>query len=325
MTIETHTSDLPVRQSNANVDDELLIRVGIPHRGGTLAFHAFNEDYAAMVSAAAFWNSKTGRFSIPDATDLSEINFALDSAGFTAMMQFQSKGRQAGIAGVYPWTMEQYVELASLSGASWVAQPDMCCEPAIAPNQEAIDYRINATASLLEGMLRVVYTWQSELAKTLNTRSVQNLVRIPVPVAQGWSVDDYRRSIDLMMQVWERWMPWIAPPALIGLGSVCRRHLTDPKHGLFAILEGIEGHVPPGARLHLFGVKGQALERVKMYDWVASVDSMAFDFAARIEARKSGQSNTIAHRANQMDRWMTSATRRATPGGGDQYRLAFHG
>ncbi|SEI20769.1 DUF7221 family queuine tRNA-ribosyltransferase-like protein [Paraburkholderia hospita] len=324
MTFETHTSDLPVCQSNANVDDGLLIRVGIPHRGGKLAFHAFNEDYSAMVSAAAFWNAKTGRFSIPDATDLSEINFALDSAGFTAMMQFQAKGRQAGIAGVYPWTMEQFVELASLSGASWVAQPDMCCEPAIAPNQEAIDYRINATATLLEDMLRVVYAWQSELAKTLNLRSVQNMVRIPVPVAQGWTVDDYRRSIDLMMQVWERWMPWIAPPALIGLGSVCRRHLTDPKHGLFAILEGIEGHVPPGSRLHLFGVKGQALERVKMYDWVASADSMAFDFAARIEARKSGQSNTIAHRANQMDRWMRSATQRATPAGGDQYRLAFH-
>ncbi|SDJ54941.1 hypothetical protein SAMN04487926_1621 [Paraburkholderia steynii] len=121
MTIETRTSDLPVCQSNAIVDDGLLIRIGIPHRGGKPAFHAFNEDYAAMVSAAAFWNGKTGRFTIPDATDLSEIDFALDSAGFAAMMQFQAKGRQAGIAGVYPWTMEQYVELASLSGASRVA------------------------------------------------------------------------------------------------------------------------------------------------------------------------------------------------------------
>ncbi|BFG80658.1 hypothetical protein PTKU46_86920 [Paraburkholderia terrae] len=60
--------------------------------------------------------------------------------------------------------VEQYVELASLSGASWVAQPDMCCEPAIASNQDAIDYRVNATATLLEGMLQVVYAgktnWQ---------------------------------------------------------------------------------------------------------------------------------------------------------------------
>lgn len=173
--------------------------------------------------------------------------------------------------------------------------------------------RTYSGALRLEGMLRVVYAWQNELAMTMNANSVQNMVRIPVPVAQGWSVDDYRRSIDLMMQVWERWMPWIAPPALIGLGSVCRRHLTDPKHGLFAILEGLEGHLPRGARLHLFGVKGQALERVKMYEWVAGVDSMAFDFSARVAARKSGHSNTIAHRAIQMDRWMASATRRAVP------------
>ncbi|MGF6383465.1 hypothetical protein OKW33_006235 [Paraburkholderia atlantica] len=79
-----------------------------------------------MVSASAFWNPKTGRFRIPEATDLTEIDFALDSAGFTAMRLFQSKGRQRGIAGVYPWTMEQFVELASFSGATWVSQPDLC-------------------------------------------------------------------------------------------------------------------------------------------------------------------------------------------------------
>ncbi|WP_181920238.1 hypothetical protein [Paraburkholderia sp. BL6669N2] len=141
---------------------------------------------------------------------------------------------------------------------------------------------------------------------------------------KGWSVDDYRRSIDLLLQVWERWMPWIAAPVLIGLGSVCRRHLADPRHGLFAILEGLEAHLPSGCKLHLFGVKGQALERVKMYDWVASVDSMAPDFAARVKARQAGTSNTIAHRAAEMDRWMRSASRRAAPAVGDQFRLAFN-
>ncbi|MGF6537261.1 DUF7221 family queuine tRNA-ribosyltransferase-like protein [Paraburkholderia youngii] len=221
------------------------------------------------------------------------MDFALNSAGFTAMRLFQLKGRQRGIAGVYPWTMEQFVELASFSGATWVAQPDMCCEPEVAADQAAIDFRINATATLLEGMLRVVYAWQDELSKTMSAREVQNAVRIPVPDVQGWSIDDYRRSIDLMMQVWERWMPWIAPPVLIGLGSVCRRHLTDPRHGLFAILEGLEGHVPAGGGVHLFGVKGPALARVKMYPWVGGVDSMAAGYSARVKARQAGVSNTI--------------------------------
>src|ERR1700754_243974 len=102
-----------------------------------------------MVSASAFWNAKSGRFVIPQATDLTEIDFALDSAGFTAMRAFQAKGHQRGIAGIYPWTMEQYVELASFSGANWIAQPDLCCEPEVAADQAAIDYRIDATATLL--------------------------------------------------------------------------------------------------------------------------------------------------------------------------------
>ncbi|MGF6439607.1 hypothetical protein [Paraburkholderia youngii] len=157
MYLEAAKPGMPVRQRNAHVDAGLLVRVGIPHSGGRLAYHAFNEGYAGMVSASAFWNPKTGRFRIPEATDLTEMDFALDSAGFTAMRLFQLKGRQRGIAGVYPWTMEQFVELAAFSGATWVSQPDLCCEPEIAADQAAIDYRINATATLLEGMLRVVY------------------------------------------------------------------------------------------------------------------------------------------------------------------------
>ncbi|MEM5330754.1 hypothetical protein VSR34_29750 [Paraburkholderia sp. JHI2823] len=119
MPIETQHGRMPMWQLNAHVDDGLLIRGGIPHSGGKLAFHAFERGFAGMVSASAFWNPKTGRFRIPQASDLTEIDFALDSAGFTAMKLFQSKGRQPGIAGIYPWTMEQFVELASFSGAAW--------------------------------------------------------------------------------------------------------------------------------------------------------------------------------------------------------------
>jgi hypothetical protein len=95
MTIETRTPDLPASQRNANVDDGLLIRVGIPHRSGKLAFHAFNEGYAAMVSASAFWNPKTCQFNIPDATDLSEIDFSLDSAGCS----FRRRGGRRALPG----------------------------------------------------------------------------------------------------------------------------------------------------------------------------------------------------------------------------------
>jgi hypothetical protein len=167
-------------------------------------------------------------------------------------MLFKEKGPQRGMAGVYPWSYAEYIELASFCGATWYAQPDLCVEKEVAADQEAIDYRINVTATLLEGTLRVVYAWQNELARTCSADVVQNMIRIPVPVLQGRRVSDYLRSLDLMMSVWERWQPWIDAPRLIGLGSVCRRNLDDREEGLYAILAGLEGRLPPNSRLHLF-------------------------------------------------------------------------
>jgi hypothetical protein len=93
---------MPNLQTNANLSGEFIMRVGIPHTSGKLAFHAFTQGYAAMVSAGAFWDLKKSKFRIPDATDLTQLDFALDSAGFTAMMLWKAKGQQAGMAGVYP-------------------------------------------------------------------------------------------------------------------------------------------------------------------------------------------------------------------------------
>lgn len=314
---------LPTNQVNAHLGEELVMRVGVPHRGGKLAFHAFENAYPTMVSANAFWDRGSQSFRMPEATDLTETDFALDSAGFTAVHRWQTQGTQAGMAGVFPWTCAQYVEFANLSGASWYSQPDLCCEPAVASNASEIDFRVRATATLLEGVLRQIFAWQCELAKDSSANVVANLLRPPVPVLQGWSIDDYLRSLDLLDEVWSRWQPWLAPPKLIGLGSVCRRDLHHPKHGLFAILAGLEGRLPAGARLHLFGVKGAALSQVKMYPWIASADSMAYDFGARVKARQARTSNTLAHRACEMTRWMQAAASRIRPSTGDQFRLSF--
>lgn len=310
-------------QVNATLDPGLVMRIGIPHSGGALTFHAFTQSFPSMVSASAFWNGAANKFQFPQATNLSEVNFALDSAGFSAMRLWQMKGKQNGIAGIFPWTYSQYVELAGISGANWWSQPDLCCEPEIARNQQEIDYRIDATATLLEGTLRVVYAWQNELAKTCNANTVSNLLKPPVPVIQGWTASDYLRSLDLLQSVWERWEPWLAPPALIGIGSVCRRNLHHPVHGLYAILDALEGKLPKGSRLHCFGAKGECLSRLKMLDWVASSDSMAFDLISRIKSHREGVSNTISRRSEEMTRWMTSANNRIKPSVGDQFRLGF--
>lgn len=320
-----HKPGLPSGLVNAAVQGNrgIVMRVGIPHRGGRLAFHAFNQGYPAMVSASAFWCRKTEQFKVPRASDLYELDFALDSAGFTAMRLWKARGAQPGMAGVFPWSYAQYVELAALSGASWWSQPDLCCEPEIAESRDEVDYRIRATATLLEGVLRIVYAWQNELAKTCSPGTVACMVPPPVPVLQGWSADDYLRSLDLVDQVWSRWQPWLAPPALLGVGSVCRRHVHNPEHGLLAILARLEGRLPDGAQLHLFGVKGASLSHVRQWNRIASADSMAYDEGARRVAWRARRTNTVGHRCEAMTRWMTDAVRRVTPSAGDQLRLDF--
>jgi len=316
-------SNMPSGQFNAHLQDELVMRVGIPQRSGKLAFHAFNEGYAGLVSANSFWNPQKQKFVVPEASDLYEINVALDSAGFVAMSQFHAKGKQAGIAGIYPWSLEAYVELAALLPRDWWAQVDFCCEAEIAKNQEEIDFRIDATATMLEATLRVVYAWQNELAKTCSNETVAHMLPPPVAVLQGRRTSDYLRSLDLLMQVWERWEPWLAPPKLIGIGSVCRRDLHDPEEGLYAILQALDGKLPSGSKCHLFGVKGAALNEVKKLGWVASTDSLAWDMGARKKAHKGGFSNTIAHRTGEMTRWMSSAMSRITPSVGSQMPLGL--
>lgn len=325
MSIRFDEPGMPSGLQNSWRSEAQLMRVGIPHRGGKLAFHAFEKSYPVMVSANAFWDPEVQRFKKPSATDLDECDVALDSAGFTAMCLWKSKGPQRGIAGVFPWTYAEYLEFAASFGATWYAQPDLCCEPEIAADQAAVTYRVRATATLLEGCLQVLYAWHSQLANNegASPSVIAALAPPPVPVLQGWTVSDYLRSLDLLLEVWSRWEPWLASPVLIGLGSVCRRSLNDRKHGLYAVLDALEGRLPPGARLHLFGVKGAALERVKMMPWVASADSMAYDFAARVEARKLRLSNSLEHRTSSMSRWMDRASERMAPAQGDQYRLAL--
>lgn len=313
---------VPYNQVNANLPDEMQMRVGIPHRGGKLAAHAFNEGYPTMVSANAFFNPKTGRFDVPTYSPLSDLDWALDSAGFVAMQTFKAKGAQAGVGGLYPWSYADYLELAALLRPTWFSAMDLCCEPEATDGGIHTEWRIRATATMLEGMLQILECWQAEYARTASALTVANDLKPPVPIIQGWELDDYLYSLDLTMEVWNR-HAWLAPPTLMGLGSVCRRDLNHPKYGLFAILNGLEGRLPTGTKLHMFGIKGIALDRVRMYDFVASADSMAWDVTARRRAFQSGVSNTMAHRALVMSEWMQAAEARMRPQPGDQFRLSF--
>jgi len=85
----------------------------------------------------------------------------------------------------------------------------------------------------------------------------------------------------------------------MGIGSVCRRHLHGPD-GLLVILNKLDRELPAGVRLHLFGVKGDAIRHLRDLPRVQSVDSMAWDLAARREREGSSR---IEDRSEAMRRW----------------------
>lgn len=272
---------------------------GVPKSGGALTAHVMNEGIPTMVSAAAFW--RNGAFQSDFTCNLHEVRpLFLDSAGFTAMALWAKKGPQPGFAGVYPWTIDQYLELAVDLAPSLYSQPDACCEAEIASDRDQVEWRMKLTATALYATLEQVYVWQAEHAKSGD--HPQNLIPPPVPIVQGRTPDDYLRALDMLMDVWSHFQPWLADPILIGVGSVCRRSLGGPE-GLLPVVEALGQRLPEGCRLHLFGVKSSALDALRHLPFVASTDSMAWDLQARRSALSEGRSNTMDRRIRALDHW----------------------
>lgn len=236
-----------------------------------------------LVSANALRRrDNTGWRSAPD---LDGLDVALDSAGYVAMSRY---------GGQYRWTVEEYVALAASRDWAWWASMDFCCEPQIAQDQAEIERRQDLTWTYL-GLCDA----EAERAG----------IKPPMPVLQGWTVADYLRHVATFPRA-----EW---PALVGVGSMCRRRLTGP-NGLVAVVDALDRVLPPHVRLHLFGVKSAGLTSLGKHPRLESVDSCAWDFEAR--ATKD-VSCTMAHRAATMARWNQRQERRIAQAHGHQWRL----
>lgn len=243
----------------------MIIRVGLNSCYRRLAALVHRRGLPIMISANGFYRPERG-FGLKNAKALfGEADVALDSSGFVAMRRY----------GGYRWTFEEYVELVARARPTWWAAPDYCCEPEIAHDREEVLERVRETAEALE------------LTRHL---AADRGVPAPMPVLQGWLPDDYRRSADLME---------LAP--LVGLGSVCRRQLYGPD-GILRVIAALDRHLPPGVKLHLFGVKGTAFARLAEHERVFSVDSQAWDMAAR--RRHNGVSRSVKVRGQFLTDWL---------------------
>lgn len=287
------------------VDRRLQLRVGLPylpHDAGHPFLCTVRElGSPCLISVGSLYRPATGwRRLSPEAW---RLDVALDSAGFVATARF----------GGYRWSIAEYVAQVATNFAcgdavladrphpwAWWSQMDLCCEPEIAHDRAEVQRRVVGTVSNLIQTLDEVERWCARGAP----------VPRPLPVLQGREPEDYVRSAELLQRE-------VGPlPELVGVGSVCRRPLGG-RDGLLRVVAALDEALPPHVRLHLFGVKGggpQALGALARR--VASVDSSAWDEAARRDAQKmrrggASYSCTLDHRTSRLRAWVEAHRARA--------------
>ena len=208
---------------------------------------------------------------------------ALDSAGFVAAHRYRG----------FPWNTDDYLDLAGSAPWVWRASQDWCVEPEIARDEDAVLDRISGTVRLN--------------VQCLNGARRRGIAHNFVPAIQGWRPEHYLRCIERM--------PFVADYPLIGVGSMCRRHVAGP-NGILRVLDALESaFAGTGTHFHLFGLKSQGIQHAVMRPRVASCDSQAYGMAARQDAWNTRQSKSDRYVASVMQRWYEQqiATMRTRP------------
>jgi hypothetical protein len=258
------------------------IIVGLPHLGeGPILARARAMGRPALISANGLsrWADRRGwrewsgwrLHQLGNADGLAAL--CLDSAGFVAAARY----------GGFPWTLADYVELATAYPFRWWASADYCVEAEVARDREEVFDRISRTIRANRDCRRMAE--DRGIADTL------------MPVIQGRLPEDYERCLDALWGT-------LKPGAVIGVGSMCRRHVHGPE-GLIAVIDHLDQVLPVGVRLHIFGAKGAALPFLLPFAHrVASIDSQAYGIRARQSARKAGVPKTDAFVARHLERWL---------------------
>ena len=202
---------------------------------------------------------------------VAERSVTLDSGGFVAAVRYRG----------FEWSVGQYMALCAAAPWTRFASMDWYVEPEVAGAHEEVLDRVSGTVRLNRDCLR-------------EARRLGVADRF-MPLIQGWEVDDYLRCLDLMFD--------LDPFPVVGVGSMCRRHVEGPT-GILQVVHELDkalGDSP--VRLHLFGLKSQGMAAVRAHPRVASFDSQAYGVAARQNARKAGVRKTDAFVAREMERW----------------------
>lgn len=266
----------------------IAVMVGLPHLAdGKLLDRARALQQPVLISANALsrWSRRQGvrewagwsMRGLDNAPGLHSLS--LDSAGFTAMARY----------GGFPWSVDDYVRLAGAYPYRWWASLDYCVEHEIAGDRQDVLDRVSRTI-------------RANIECRLRGEDCGILANF-MPVIQGRLPADYERCADALSVTIER-------AGLIGVGSMCRRPVHGPD-GLIAVVDHLDRTLPRRVRLHLFGVKGNALPYLTAFGHrIASIDSQAYGVAARIAARRDGRSKTDGIVADHLEYWVAAQNAR---------------
>jgi hypothetical protein len=267
----------------------IQIALGLPHlRPGPILRRALTLRATVLVSASALarWKSASGQrqwigWDFSQLGNLpSSVDAILDSGGFTSHVVY----------GGFPWSIDDYIALATAHPFRLFASFDYPCEAEIARDRASVSERLSRTIGA-----------NRETRRRADAAGIADRF---MPVLQGRSPTDYERCADAL--AWS-----MVPGKVVGVGSMCRREVRGPE-GLIAVVEHLDRILPAGVRLHCFGVKGAALPYLRAFeDRIASIDSMAYGIAARREAYERGISKTDMLVADHMTRWFLRQKRRA--------------
>ena len=315
------------------------VRVGIPSYRPTWLEKGFDWGIPLLISANALRKPATATLPARFRSVPWQRGIALDSGGFHLMMQSRKRGCSNPD---YSWTVGEYCQYALTSGWDWWVSMDYPCEPKLAPTRAMRRRRIKATVSNFEQSVKWTDRFVKDRDKLLKAGAISQEVwnylqptgRVsglghpmkgrrnlifglepsqmglwnihgpdPVPVIQGWETDEYLECAELYdRRVFKgRW------PDFIAIGSVCARKRIQE---VLDIVDALDFVLPPNVRFHLFGVKGTGFGKLGSNPRVASVDSLAWDYAARWKAREMDIPKDYALRLDEMRKWITTQYRR---------------
>ncbi|WP_448205394.1 deazapurine DNA modification protein DpdA family protein [Azospirillum sp. sgz302134] len=212
----------------------------------------------------------------------------LDSAGFVAMAKYRG----------YPWTVDDYMALAAAFPWERFSSMDLCVEPEVAADATAVRDRIAGTVNLNVECRR----------RAIDLGIIDRFM----PVIQGHTPEDYLACAEKM--------PWIDASRTLGVGSMCRRSVHGP-NGIVSVVSILDRQLPPGVRLHLFGLKSDGAHAVRGLEHrIASVDSQAYGVVARQAANRLREADPSFSKSNAfvadiMETWATRQVERLKQAG----------